>query len=154
MDAQCGNTKYPLIENIPELNSSHESPYTRVLHDSTVLLHLLFKNSALLLCFIETLLRCFKCICEFTTPRIAAYRHIAHLEESTCTAGSLFAQKPTVTNSSGLRRFVVRGPVLRHAACTPLSRGSNSMPKPTAHSCCACVLTAYQKKKKHLGHVP
>ncbi len=42
MDAQCGNTKYSLIENIPELNSSHKSPYTRVLeHDSTVLVTLL-----------------------------------------------------------------------------------------------------------------
>ncbi len=64
--------KYPLIENIPELNSSHNSPYTRVLHDSTVLLHLLLKNSVNLLCFIETHLRCLKCICECTTPRIAA----------------------------------------------------------------------------------
>ncbi len=43
-------------------NSSHKSPYTRVLeHDSTVLLHLLLKTSVILLCFIETLLRCLKC---------------------------------------------------------------------------------------------
>ncbi len=46
---------HPLIsiENIPELNSSHKSPYTRVLHDSTVLLHLLLINSVILLCFME-----------------------------------------------------------------------------------------------------
>ncbi len=41
MDAQCRNTKYPLIENIPELNSNHKSTCTRVLHDSTVLVTLL-----------------------------------------------------------------------------------------------------------------
>ncbi len=46
MDAQCGNSKYPLIENIPELNSSHKSPYTRVLeHDSTVLVTLLISDT-------------------------------------------------------------------------------------------------------------
>ncbi len=41
MDSQCGNTKYPLTENIPEQNSRNKSPQAPVLeHYSTVLLRI------------------------------------------------------------------------------------------------------------------
>ncbi len=78
MDAQCGNRRDPLRENI------HKSPYTRELgQDSTVLLHLLLKNSVILLCFLETLLKCSNAIFECTTPRIAALSAQCPFGEST-----------------------------------------------------------------------
>ncbi len=85
MDAECGNMKYPLIESIPELNSSRKCPYSCVLEfDSTVLLHLLLKISVILLSFIETLLICLKYIFEMQhTPVSPPYQQNAHLVEST-----------------------------------------------------------------------
>ncbi len=63
MDAQCGTTKYSLIENIPELYSSHTSLYTTCnVTWQYCTASFILKNSVILLCFIEKLLKCLKCI--------------------------------------------------------------------------------------------